>query len=159
MNKINRRLGGQSLLEVIFALVVIALVASAIVGLSTVSVRNSIHSRNNTQAKGYAQETIEWLRKKRDVGPWKKFVGFAGSIDDPKSYCLTALDNDFTPEWTISGLTACSDDDFITGTSFTRVLRLAKAGDSEKVQASVVVVWVDAQGSHQSTIVTEFTKW
>jgi type II secretory pathway pseudopilin PulG len=139
---------GQSLLEVVFALVLVGLVVVAIVGLATVSVRNNIYSKNKTLAMRYAQEAIEWVRKKRDIGPWSLFYSHAGR-DSPSKYCLDTLGWNSVP----------CDGKYITGTSFIRELELTKSSRSDTVVAEVTVSWSDGQGNHQSQISSEFTKW
>jgi len=150
---------GQSLLEVIFALVLVGLVVIAIVGLSTISIRNNIYSRNKTLAKRYAQEAIEWVRKKRDVGPWAYFYSFSGD-GSASTYCLSGLNSEFGNSWTLGPSGSCASDEFISGTTFIRELKLTKkVGQDDTVIAEVVITWNDGQGDHKSQITTEFTKW
>ena len=66
MNKKKITNFGQSLFEVVFAVAIAAMILVGIVSLATTSTRNSIFSRNNSQATKYAQEVVEWLREERD---------------------------------------------------------------------------------------------
>jgi Tfp pilus assembly protein PilV len=151
---------GQSLFEVMFALVLVTLVIVAVVGLATVSVRNNLYAKNNTLAKRYAQEVMEWLRKKRDAGPWAVFWNYAGSGSE-NVYCLPTLDSNFTPgSWSLgAGVSSCADDEYINNTVYLRELRLLQEGTNDKVKATVTVTWTDSKGQHSVPIVSEFTKW
>ncbi len=64
---------GQSLVEVIAALTVVAIIVFVLVKASTTSIRNATFARNWTLATKYAQELIEEARKLRDNQPEKFF--------------------------------------------------------------------------------------
>lgn len=57
---------GQSLFEVIAALAVAVIIILALVKASTISIKNTSFSRNQSLATRYAQESIEEARKIRD---------------------------------------------------------------------------------------------
>lgn len=57
---------GQSLVEAIAAIAMVALVATALVGLSVGALRTSTISRNRSRAVSYAQEGMEAIRSIRD---------------------------------------------------------------------------------------------
>ena len=142
-------------MEVVFALALISLVSVATVGLATVSIRNNISSRNSTSAKRYAQETMDWLRKARDVRPWSEFSVSAGT------YCLPALLEVTTVDgWSIGTQGECdfdNADDYISGTQLLRELDLTAGTD--KMLVEVTVSWFDSRGTHVSKLTTELTKW
>jgi len=142
-------------MEVVFALALISLVSVAIVGLATVSIRNNISSRNSTAAKRYAQETMDWLRKVRDVRPWSEFSASAGT------YCLPTLSEVTTVDgWSIGTQGGCDSDeadDYISGTQLLRELDLTAGTD--KMLVEVTVSWFDSKGTHVSKLTTELVKW
>lgn len=131
---------GQSLLEVVFALVIAALVIGAIVSLTAVAVRNSAFARNRTLATRYLQETSEWLRQQRDED-WTTFSGRSGE------YCFNELN------WLSSG--ACTDN--MTGKIFQRNVILMPAGT--EVEVAITISWQDAKGDHDVTSRVRFTSW
>ncbi len=141
INITNKRIAkGQSLLEVVFAIVVAALVIGGVVSLTSVAVRNSAFARNKTLATRYLQETSEWLRLQRDTD-WTIFSSRSGD------YCLNDLN------WSSSG--ACTAD--MTGQIFRRSVTLTPAGT--EVEAAISVAWEDANGNHDVSSRVRFTNW
>jgi len=143
-------------MEVVFALALISLVSVAIVGLATVSIRNNISSRNSTSAKRYAQETMDWLRKVRDVRPWSEFSASTGTYCLPTLSEVTAVDG-----WSIGTQGECDSDeasDYISETQLLRELVLTTAG-TDKILVDVTVSWSDSKGTHVSKLTTELAKW
>lgn len=139
MLKINKKknIRGQSLFEIIFAVAIAALIMTAVVVLSTDSVRNSSFSRNQTLASRLAQEAHEWLRSERD-SDWTTFAGRVGTT------CLGAL------SWSGS----CA----VTGTPFSREVTLTLINPTT-VEADIIVSWTDGQGTHEVRSVTRLTDW
>lgn len=149
---------GQSLFEVVIALAVISVVMVGLINVTTISIRNTSFSRNNTLATRYAQEAMEWLRGQRDAS-WNTFVGFGTTA----TYCLDTL------SW--GNPNACGATELISGTSFTRSVALTCFRNSgtvavacnnvaaDTLQATVSVVWTDAQGSHTVSTPIQFTNW
>ena len=134
---------GQSLVELIIAFFVMALVVVAIVGLSTKSVRNSSFARDNSLARKYAEEGMEWVRNKRNED-WSTLYGKGGS-DSFNIYCL----NSFPGTWHSGN---CSD--YISNTIFARELGLRKNEDNA-LDIYVSVDWEDSQGDHEVKLETK----
>lgn len=135
---------GQSLFEILFAFVIMSLIVVAIVGLATISIRNSSYSRNRTLAEKYATEAVDWLRQERDGG-WTQFADRALS----GKYCLVGLN------WNISR--SCEENESIAGTVLYRTVELL--GLDNKIEAEVVVSWNDAKGLHEIKLSTLFSNW
>lgn len=147
MNKtINIFEKGQSLVELVVALFVMALIVVAIVGLSTRNVRNTASSRNGSLARRYAEEGIEWIRKRRDEG-WQS-LWENGEEDNFKVFCFNSFPQ-ADADWTDG---SCSDS--ISGTIFSRELRLKKDGKNA-LDAQMVVIWNDSQGPHEVKLETK----
>jgi len=140
----NKKIKGQSLLEVLIALAIAVIVVLALVRAVTVAIRNASFARSQASATKYAQEGMEWLRAERDK-KWSDFSDRAGA-----TYCLNEL------SWPAAG--PCFSSSFITGTSFQREAVLTDLG-GDKIEAKVEVSWQDAQGTHQSQLFSYFTKW
>ncbi|HUS59771.1 MAG TPA: prepilin-type N-terminal cleavage/methylation domain-containing protein [Nevskiaceae bacterium] len=69
-----RREKGQSLIEVLVALAVMAIVILALVRVTTVSIRNATFAKNRALATKYAQEGMEKVRAYRDEVVWETFT-------------------------------------------------------------------------------------
>lgn len=154
---------GQSLFEVVIALAVISLLLVGLINVTTISVRNSSFSRNNTLANRYAQEAVEWFRGERDFN-WVTFLAHAtASNAHANTYCLDSLG------WSDTG--ACVNEPIPT-TPFTRQALFAcytnngtvfvpacNVGNIDTVEITVTVSWSDGQGAHNVTLPVQLTDW
>lgn len=145
---------GQSLLEVIFALGIAAVVLISMAGLATTSVRNSTFSKNSVTTTQLAAQATEWLRSNRDSG-WMAFVARASSPGT--KWCIRDL------AWP-GAAGPCGSTDYVTGTNYIRYIVLTSKdidGNTviDTVDATIVVQWSDAQGLHESKNDTRFTDW
>lgn len=134
---------GQSLLEVLVALGVAVLVVLALVGATTIAIRNASFARSQAQATKYAQETMEWLRAERD-NDWLDFSEKAGV-----TYCLSELN------W--NSPIPCSV--FALGDTFKREVVLTTDLEGDKIEAKVTVSWREQRKTYQSQLYSYFTKW
>ena len=136
---------GQSLFEVVVALFIITLIIIAVVSLSTVSIANSLFSKNKTLSARYSQEGVEWLRSQREEDPVSFFTILPGI------YCLD------TTTFTNTG--NCTTDERISNTVFIRELNLTSTQEASKtiVSATVTTFWTDAKGRHEASSSTVFT--
>lgn len=158
--KKNHKVQGQSLVELIFSFFIMALIIVAIVGLATVSVRNSSYARNNTRARTYAQETIEWLRGMRDNLKWNQIR--SKGVNNSKIYCVTSLGDFDIPGWSSSVNVVkdgCREDEIILNSGmFYRKLLLLRV-DENTLDAKVTVYWNDEKGYHEVSVSTRLTNW
>ncbi len=143
--------GGQSLFEVVIAVVVVSIILIALVNLAVVSVGNTNFSKNNNLATRYTLQASEWLRGERDTA-WNNFVAKASS----GQWCLTNL------SW-ISGshAGACGATEYIPNTVFRRnvIFTYNPAVDANTVTVKVVTDWTDGRGSHQVSTSSLLTNW
>lgn len=136
--KIN---SGQSLFEVLLALFIITLVIVAVVILSTVSISNSLFSKNKTLASKYTQEAVEWLRSEKEKDTSLFFTNSTGT------YCLDQL------SFNNSG--ACGQLEIIPNTVFSREMEFNNSGNI--INVVVTTSWSDSKGIHQVSSATDFT--
>lgn len=132
---------GQSLFEVLLALFIITLIIVAVVILSTISISNSLFSKNKTLASKYTQEAIEWVRSEKESDINLFFTNLTGT------YCLdqSYFDN--------PGV--CGELEIITDTIFTREMVFTKNGNIANVL--ITTFWTDSKGLHQVSSATDFT--
>src|SRR5690348_13885888 len=86
---------GQSLIEVMFATAVVALVLIAVLSSIILSLRNARFALEQTKATGYAQATLEWLRQQRDIVGWGVFSTSVINRGSSVKFCLTSLPSDY----------------------------------------------------------------
>lgn len=129
MKKYN---SGQSLIEVVIAISVIAIGILAIAKVTTKSISNTTFARNKALATKYAQESMEEVRNLRDSQPATFFISDT-SCDDTQSLGTLVI--------------------------FTLVRDCSLSGDGKTMSVVVTVNWNDTGGDHQSRIQTDLTSW
>lgn len=141
---------GQSLLEVILALAILAVIITGIVSLTSTSVNTSTYSKNVSQANRYADEVIEYIRKEKEFRGWSDFnsnITVSGGV-----WCM--------PDLALMTNEACDPletTDFISGTIFQRTLTATSAGNS--IDIDVKVTWTDDKGTHETRSSTTIANW
>ena len=139
MDKLNKKNSGQSLVELIVAVSVSALILVALLSGVIMALHSAQLAKKKTQAMGKAQEVVEWLRGEKEKS-WAEFAIHNGQ------YCF----NDLT---FMSGLCAETDSD-----GFTREANLSFNDEEDKVIINVIVFWTDNHGEHQENLTTYLTK-
>lgn len=91
---------GQTLLELIIAIGIVAIIITALVVAATASLRYGQESRLRSSGLKYAQEAIELARQIRDTTDWNTFLTYSGA--GTETWCLDS-DN----AWTIRSGSAC----------------------------------------------------
>lgn len=147
---------GQSLFELVIALIIGVLVVTAIVQLVTISIRNSTFAKNKAEATRLAQQALEWLRSEKKKG-WNTFYAKSGN---PAVWCTPVL------SWQSPSVqTPCTNQIISGSNAFKREVKLDQeqidtngdtAPDTNIVVATVTVFWEDGGKSHQTQVTTQF---
>lgn len=146
---------GSSMLELILALAVSLVIVTTIASVVTVSLRNSLFAKKQSEATRFAQEGMEWLRAQKETS-WSVFYGKSSAAGT--SYCINSL------AWPSSAV--CTGTAFIPNTIYFRELKMTNkdlipaAPGNESVEAEMTVSWEDGKGRHTtSKLTTQFTDW
>ena len=140
---------GQTLLELVIALGVVAVVITALVSAVTASLRYGQSTRFRSRAVKFAQEGVELTRKIRDEQPWSTF--FAYTAGDGR-WCL-----DSSGVWT--------DDDgngtcpIASGDNFWRSVHFLWDPIASSMIVTARVSWGDRGIPSTVELVTYFTQW
>jgi len=130
---------GQSLIEVLASIAVLVIIILSLLVITTISVRNSSFSRNQTLATKYAQEAIEKIRLYRDKNTWKNFVdnceSFSLEINQPSTF--TIIRDCYLPN---NQSLNCNE-------------------NQNNCEVKVTVSWTDNKGTHKSELTTILTNW
>lgn len=127
---------GQTLIEVVAALVIVSIILAGVVRVVVVSLKNMEFSRNQNFSLNLAQTKVEELRAERDSTNWEVFW---------KKYLETLPNPQVEP-------------DLGQGGAFTRKTFFEGEGDN-KMKIIVNVSWEDSLGTHVSSISSYLTKW
>lgn len=139
---------GQSLIESVLALAVIAIILSVIAVTVTSSLNNADFGKNQTISTQYAQQGLEILRKIRNSN-YSAFASYSGN------YCLAKGTSVLQHQNTCLTPLAPNVDEFIRSVSINQ----APGCGPSVAKATVKVAWTDGKcGSgaycHSSNIVT-----
>jgi type II secretory pathway pseudopilin PulG len=153
MNTTDRRhVSGQTLLELVVALGIVALVLTGLIAAVTSSLRYGQASRFRSRGVKYAQEGIEIVRKLRDTTTWDAFVAYSGS--GTSSWCL-----DEGGVWSEDSGIGCP---IAAGSQFWRTIiftwNTSNPG-SERMEVTSDVSWADRSAPSTVTLETYFTQW
>lgn len=125
--KINTK--GQSLIEILVALGIITIIATALTSVVITSLGNARSSKDQALATQYATEGLEIMRLKRDID----YTAFQNIISG--TYCLDKGASNLGPNCTSSNV-----DNFI------RKVTIAQSGCAVKIaRISVIVSWQDSK--------------
>jgi len=145
--KYRQLTSGQTLLELILALGVIAIVLTGLVSAVTSSLRYSQSSQLRSRGVKYAQEGLELVRKLRDSNTWDVFLTYSGA--GTKSWCLSE-----TGVWSSNGGSGCP---IVSGSTFWRILTFTWSDPLMDVTSEVS--WADRTLSSTVSFRTYFSQW
>lgn len=122
---------GQGLLEVVIAIAVMIIIATALISVVAKSIDNSTFSKNKAKATSLAQKSMEEARDLRDQNQTVFFTA---------DYALNT----------------CTET--ITSGMF-EVVRTCSYDEDETVDLEIIASWTDSKGDHETKINTQLTNW
>jgi len=140
----NRR--GTSLLEIIIATGIVALVMTSTVAMMSVSLKTTNLAKNKSTGTKYTQEAIEYFRTQRTILGWETFISILQSGSNVNTFCMATL-----PYAAVGGLQnlpnrACLTNEYVdAGNRFKRSSQIVitTAGSSTNVNVQVSTTWQD----------------
>lgn len=140
----KKNVRGQSLVEIVVSVGVVALLITGVVVATTISLKNSQSATLRSLAVQFAQEGLESTRLLRNAA-WEEFQGYAGL------WCL-----DKNNAWTPAVAGSCPAN--IDGT-FTRGVTFVWNPLEERMEITISVSWDDGGVPRDTTIETYMTDW
>jgi type II secretory pathway pseudopilin PulG len=160
---------GQTLIEVLVALVIAGIVIGALVIATLISLRNAQFSQNQVQATNLAQETMEKIRSLRDQNAPVSDDGFTSGFNDyifdestecvSEFPCYFVLDDDQQLFSRIGETEQGEETLFVSvipNTKFSR--QIAIYSQDVVAHVSVKVFWEDTTGLHESFLQTSLMR-
>lgn len=138
---------GQTLLELILALGVIAVVLTGLVSAVTTSLRYGQSSQYRSRGVKYAQEGLELARKLRDSNSWETFFTYSGA--GTMSWCLNDVGI-----WTQSDGSGCP---MASGSMFWRTITFTWSDPIMDVESEVS--WEDRSPLSRVAFRTYLSQW
>jgi len=138
---------GQTLLELVIAIGVVAVIVTGLVVAATSSLRYGQDSRLRSTGVKYAQEGLEYARQIRDTQPPNTFLSYSGGGSE--SWCL-----DQTGAWTVNG-GSCPP--IASGSPYSRTVTFTW---NDPIMTVVSLVSWNEGGTVTSTqLQTDLTQW
>jgi Tfp pilus assembly protein PilV len=150
----NRR-AGQTIIEVVIATGVVALVMTAVVAIVSVSLRNTTRAKAKVLATKYTQEGIEYFRAQRNLLGWESMFQAIQQGSGGSTYCMSTL-----PYGEDGGLAslpnrACLPNEFVDSRQiYQRSAEITTTG-SDTLTITVTVTWNDGDRTQTSNATAE----
>jgi type II secretory pathway pseudopilin PulG len=148
---------GSTLIEIIVATGIVALVMTSVVAVVTVSVRNSAQAKAKGIATKYSQEAMEFFRRQRTQLGWESFVKVFQDDGSTIDYCLTAIPADSVAFETLQG-GDCAPTAFVDSRNIFQRHAEVQVVSSDQVNVTVQVTWLDGEVNRESHITQEFRR-
>lgn len=146
---------GSSLIELLMATAVAAIVLTAVATSMIFSLKNAAQARYRDTATTLAQDVVEFFRRERAELGWGVFVN---ALDAQTEVCVTGT---LTDETTLTDFVdgPCVTIESIGGASFKRDVTILYP-DDDTVRIMVSVSWLTGEADWQSVSIDQvLTKW
>ena len=156
VKKSTRR--GSSLIEVIVATGIVALVMTAIVAAITVSIRNAAFAKASTLGTKFSQEGMEFFRRQLNILGWESFVSTLQTDGSSITYCLDTLPANATAFAALPNA-VCAANEFVDARNiFQRFAEISVDNSSGQavITVTVRVTWQDGELQRSSHLVQVF---
>lgn len=157
MSTKTTQLPGQTIIEVIIATGIVALVMTALVAGMTLSIKNNAIARYKTLGTQLAQEGIELFRRERNLLGWEQFASTLDTQGDGQ-YCLNSIPDSAS----FSSLTPgdCGTDQIAkTAVSFQRTADIDVSPSLDEITVTIRVSWLDGAQDRQAFVTQVFREW
>lgn len=142
---IKQSKAGQIIVEVLFAIGVVAMCLIALTAVSSTAINNGIYAKNAQLANRYAQEGLEIARRERDrADGWQDFYNSFNNDWCLSSAYLWTNCNCFNPSPNVGIFFRCLT--FVNDTA-------------ERKSITAQVSWTDGNKTHEVEATTFLTKW
>lgn len=142
VRRMTQKTNGQTLVEIVVVIGVVVVLTTALLILTTYSIKTSRLSALKSQATKYAAEGMEFTRQRRDAG-WTDFRAL-----DKSDWCL----ND-GGGWTIG---VCTEN---VQKLYTRDVEFAWDDAAQRMNVTVTVGWQEGGNYYSSQLQSFFTEW
>jgi type II secretory pathway pseudopilin PulG len=147
---------GQSILEILFATAVVALVLVAVLSTIIASLRNSRTSLEQTRATNYANEALEWFRKERDTLGWAAFSQPGPGVGATQTYCFATYPSGIELINTVAGV--CESTQTIPDSVFRREVLISRLTPDD-LTVTVTIFRPSREGETATVLQGRFSQW
>ena len=154
MSNINKQ-RASTLIEVLVAIFVIAVVLTAISAMMSMSIKLADNNEKKQLALQKAEEAMEFFRKERSINSWH---GFSNPLEDEARYCISSL-----PESVASlsaKLGACAETDVLEAAryKFKREAVINFTGENN-LSVQINLLWNDGNQAKNLSLEQSFENY
>jgi len=150
INKKNQRQAGSTLVEILIAISVIALVLTAVGSMISMSIKLSDSNEQKQLALQKAQEALE-----RSINSWSSF---STPLDDGAVYCLNSLPDSVASA--SANLGACADGDFLEAAKYEfQREAVVNFNNANSLKVEIDLLWQDGNKAKDLTIEQNFENY
>lgn len=146
---IHHTQSGQTIVEAIVVVSVVAVLVTGLIAGTTVALRSTQTGRVKSQAIKYAEEGLEYVRSVRD-DQWSAFQLYTGT------YCLSNDENGVV-QALVSTVNTCDPNIITSDGQFTRSVNFS--WDGQKMHVEVRVQYPDGPDTKEVLFQTYLTDW
>lgn len=155
INKKNQRQAGSTLVEILIAISVIALVLTAVGSMISMSIKLSDSNEQKQLALQKAQEALEFFRRERSINSWSSF---STPLDDGAIYCLNSLPDNVASM--SASLGACADGDFLEAAKYEfQREAVVNFNNANSLKVEIDLLWQDGNKAKDLTIEQNFENY
>jgi type II secretory pathway pseudopilin PulG len=158
MKKKRTSQAGQTIIEVLIATGVVALVMTAVAAGLTLSVKNSSQSKYRTLATKMASESNELFRRERDRLGWESFYEVLQADGALTTYCIDESLPVTTQDFVDLAVGSCGGGFPLAGTSFERETTIELV-NPDLVRVETDVTWIDGTQQRSVVLTQELQNW
>ncbi len=149
---LSQKTTGQTIVEVIIAVGIVALVMTALAASLTLSIRNTAQSRHKNLGTKLSQEGLEIFRRERNLLGWDTFSNRLNS----QVYCMQTVPDDITG--LVAGSCDSTNNITLSANDFYREATVSKTSPTI-INVVITTTWTDGKRDHEASVTQEFRDW
>lgn len=146
---------GSTLIEVLVAVSIIALVLTSIGAMITMSIRLADSNEQKQLALQKAQEAIEFFRKERSINSWLRF---SSNLNNSGVYCVSSLPVSIASM--SAKLGSCSDSDILEAAKYEFKRQAAiNFNGSDSLSVEIDINWIEGSKTKNLSLQQNFENY
>ncbi len=151
---------GQTILEILLATAIIAILLVSLIALSTYSSKSSTYAKQLNQATDYSNQLADWLRDQKQLLGWFSFLQLLeeDTNNNYVTYCFNNLPSTTNDFRNLSN-SPCPSTAHILNTNFTRQATFdLSQTDQGIITVNITTSWQD-NIKYQTTMQIKLSRW
>ncbi len=160
LQRFKTTLSGQTIIEILIASAIIAILLISLTTLSSYSVKSSNYAKQLNQATDYSHQLADWLRNQKQTLGWTSFLQLLqeDTNNDYVTYCFNNLPDSLTSFRSLTN-SVCPQNSFILNTPFQRQATFDLSQTNQGIiTVDITTSWHD-QIDYHTTMQIKLNRW